>query len=302
MSQPTAWVFPGQGSQVVGMGKVLAEKYPEAAAIYQEADAILGFSLSNLCFNGPEEILTRTDNAQPAILVTSLVHLKILQTRFPALLGSKPLFTAGHSLGEYTALVASGALSFADAVRLVRERGRLMNEAGQGTSGMVAIIGGDDNVLEEICAQTGTEIANYNSPGQTAVSGTNENLAQFTEVAKAYGIKRVIPLAVSAAFHSSLMRPMAAELGKLIASINFKPAKPPIVSNVTAKPLQTAGVIMDELVLQTYSPVRWVESAQTMSQNGVTRFIEIGTGKVLTGLIKRIAKDAALVNSEDLLK
>jgi [acyl-carrier-protein] S-malonyltransferase len=282
------------------MGKTLAEKYPQVAALYQEADEILGFSLSDLCFSGPEELLTRTDNAQPAILVTSIVHLKVLQENHSDAIGI-PSFTAGHSLGEYTALVAGGALDFATAVKLVRERGRLMNEAGKGTSGMVAVIGGDD-ILAEICQASGTEVANYNSPGQTAISGTNEALARFTELAKERGIRKVIPLSVSAAFHSSLMRPMAEELAKVIAKVNFKPAQPPVVSNVTAKPLNAPEAIKEELILQTYSPVRWVESTQTMYGEGVTRFVEFGTGKVLTGLIKRIVKDVELINSEDLLK
>jgi len=285
------------------MGRDLAARYPEAAALYAEADAALGFSLSNLCWEGPEDLLTRTDNAQPAILVTSIAHLTVLKAHFPEVLGlEKPAFVAGHSLGEYTALVAAGALGFAEAVRLVRERGRLMNEAGQGTSGMVAVIGGDDALLEELCAETGAEMANYNSPGQTAISGTKEALARFSEAAKAKGVKRVIPLSVSAAFHSSLMRPMAEELGKAIGKIEFQDASVPVVSNVTAKPLTSATEIVNELILQTYSPVRWVEITRTMAAGGVTRFVEIGPGKVLTGLIKRIEKEAELVNSEDVLK
>jgi [acyl-carrier-protein] S-malonyltransferase len=296
----TAWVFPGQGSQMVGMGKNLAEKYPQVAALYQQADDILGFSLSDLCFNGPDDLLTRTDNAQPAILVTCLAHLTVLQAHNPAIAGT-PSFTAGHSLGEYTALVASGALAFADAVKLVRERGRMMNEAGKGTSGMVAVIGGDE-ILAEICKISGTEIANFNSPGQTAISGTNEALVRFSELAKERGIRKVIPLTVSAAFHSNLMRPMAEELAHVIAQAQFNEANPPVISNVTAKPLSTPSAIKEELILQTYSPVRWVESTQTMYNAGVTRFVEIGTGKVLTGLIKRTVKEVELINSEDLLK
>jgi len=303
----TAWVFPGQGSQVVGMGKELAQNFTEIAELYNQADAVLGFSLSRLCFEGPEADLTRTDNAQPALLVTSLAHLKAIQLRQPAILDEPPLFVAGHSLGEYTALVANGSLKFEDALRLVRERGRLMNEAGQGSgagSGMVAVIGADDAQLEEMARQNGVEIANYNSPGQTAVSGTTEGLARFTQAAKEAGIKRVIPLPVSAAFHSSVMRPMAAELGQLISQITFSPANFPVVSNVTAQPLplDDAAALQEELTVQTYSPVRWVESVRTMFNGGATRFVEIGTGKVLTGLIKRIEKGAELVNSEDVLK
>lgn len=303
----TAWVFPGQGSQVVGMGKELAQNFSEIAHLYDQADATLGYPLSRLCFDGPEAELTRTDNAQPALLVTSLAHLKALQLCQPELLDEPPLFVAGHSLGEYTALVANGSLGFEDALRLVHARGRLMNAAGQGSgagSGMVAVIGADDAQLEALAGQNGVEVANYNSPGQTALSGTTEALARFTQAAKDAGIKRVIPLPVSAAFHSSLMRPMAAEFGQLIGQIAFRPARFPVVSNVTAQPLplDDAAALQQELTVQTYSPVRWVESVRTMFEGGATRFVEIGTGKVLAGLIKRIEKGAEVVNSEDVLK
>ncbi len=301
----TAWVFPGQGSQVIGMGRDLAQRYPFIADLYAQADRVLGYNLSQLCFEGPETELTRTDNAQPALLVTSLAHLVMLREVQPAWLDEPPLFVAGHSLGEYTALVASGALSFEDALRLVRERGRLMNQAGQGQSGggsgMVAVIGADDSQLEELARRNGVEIANYNSPGQTAISGTSEALALFTAAAKAAGIKRVIPLPVSAAFHSSLMRPMAEQLGHRIAQTTFRPGRLPVVSNVTAQtlPLDDKAALQQELITQTYSPVRWVESVRTMYAGGATRFIEIGAGKVLAGLIRRIEKAAEALNSED---
>ncbi len=304
----TAWVFPGQGSQVVGMGRSLAQKFPEVATLYAQADRILGFSLSQLCFEGPEADLTRTDNAQPALLITSLAHLQVLQSQAPAKLGDPPLFVAGHSLGEYTALVAAGALSLEEGLRLVRERGRLMNLAGQGESGagsgMVAVIGADEPLLEQLAQDSGVEIANYNSPGQTAVSGTTEALTRFTEAAKAAGVKRVIPLPVSAAFHSSLMRPMAHELGQIIAQTVFTPARFPVVSNVTAQPLPLDDytALKQELISQTYSPVRWIESVRTMYAGGATRFIEIGTGKVLSGLIKRIEKGAETLTSDELLE
>ena len=302
----TAWVFPGQGSQVVGMGLALAQKYPEIAALYDQADQILGYPLSRLCFEGPEAELTRTDNAQPALLLTSIAHLRALEKDLSAGLDAPPLFVAGHSLGEYTALVAAGALSLEDGLQLVRERGRLMNEAGQGSgagSGMAAVIGAEDSLLERLAHETGVEIANYNSPGQIAVSGPTEALARFGEAAKAAGVKRVIPLPVSAAFHSSLMRPMAGELGKLIAETTFKPAQFPVVSNVTARPLplDDNAALKEELITQTYSPVRWIESIRTMYAGGATRFLEIGTGKVLAGLIKRIEKSAEVLTSEELL-
>lgn len=306
---PTAWVFPGQGSQIVGMGKALADRYSEIAALFEEADRVLGYSLSQLCFEGPQDLLTRTDNAQPALLTVSVAHLKVLQAYYPPILGVQaPLFTAGHSLGEYSALVAAGAIEFGDALKLVRERGRLMNEAGGGTtaegSGMVAVIGGDDALLEELARETGTEIANYNSPGQTAVSGTRSALERFTQAAAQRGIKRVIALPVSAAFHSSLMRPMSEELGRMVAATPFEAATVPVVSNVTAQPLplNSPAAYKEELTMQTYNPVRWVESVRTMYNGGVRRFIEIGPGKVLAGLIKRIEKDIEILNSEDILK
>jgi [acyl-carrier-protein] S-malonyltransferase len=303
----TAWVFPGQGSQTVGMGRELARRYPEIAELYAYADEILGYRLSQLCFEGPEDLLTRTDNAQPALLLTSIAHLRVLEKTQPEILDNPPLFVAGHSLGEYTALVASGALSLEDALKLVRYRGELMNTAGQGEgggSGMVAVIGADDAVLEELAQKTGAEIANYNSPGQTAVSGTKEALARFAEAAKGAGVKRVIPLPVSAAFHSSLMRSMAATLGEAIAKTTFRPANFAVVSNVTAQPLplDDAAALQTELTTQTYSPVRWVESVRTMYDGGATRFLEIGVGNVLGGLIRRIEKSAEIVQSADLLK
>ena len=307
----TAWIFPGQGSQVVGMGKMLADRYPEIAALYQEADDILGYKLSALCFEGPVELLTRTDHAQPALLTTSVAHLKVLQTYQPNFLTAETLlFTAGHSLGEFSALVAVGALEFGDALRLVSERGRLMDAAGKGEgtadegSGMVAVIGGDDALLEELARETGTEIANYNSPGQTAISGTRPALARFSQEAIRRGVKRVIPLPVSAAFHSSLMRAMAAQLGRVVAVTNFKKASVPVVSNVTAQPLPLDDIAAykEELTLQTYNPVRWVDSVRTMHRGGVRRFVEIGPGKVLGGLVKRIERDVEILSSEEILK
>jgi [acyl-carrier-protein] S-malonyltransferase len=288
------------------MGLALTQKYPEIATLYDQADQILGYPLSRLCFEGPEAELTRTDNAQPALLLTSIAHLRVLEKDLSAVLDTPPLFVAGHSLGEYTALVAAGALSLEDGLQLVRERGRLMNEAGQGSgagSGMAAVIGAEDSLVEQLARDTGVEIANYNSPGQIAVSGPTEALARFGEAAKAAGVKRVIPLPVSAAFHSSLMRPMAGELGKLIAQKSFNPARFPVVSNVTAQPLplDDNAALKEELITQTYSPVRWIESVRTMYAGGATRFIEIGTGKVLAGLIKRIEKNAEILTSEELL-
>ena len=296
----TAWIFPGQGSQTVGMGRNLAQKYPQVANLYAQADAVLGYALSSLCFEGPEAELTRTDNAQPALLLTSLAHLHVLKNHFAELLDEPPLFVAGHSLGEYTALVANGVLGFEDALLLVRKRGQLMNEIGQ--SGMVAVLGVDEALLEQLADQTGVEIANYNSPGQIALSGTLEALAKFSQVAKEVGVKRVMPLSVSAGFHSSLMRPVADKLALLIQKTTFQPASFPLISNVTGQPLDDPQAIQQELISQTYKAVRWVESVQTMASHGVSRFVEIGAGKILSGLVKRIDKNAELVNSEDILK
>ena len=325
-----AWVFPGQGSQVVGMGRALVERYPEAARTFAEADAALGYDLSQVCFDGPADLLTRTDNAQPAILTTSVAQLRALLAHMPTAIGvddaagaqlaylldpdaivgmgmimGGPLAAAGHSLGEYTAFVAAGALTFADAVRLVRERGRLMNEAsvGEGGSGMVAVLGFDDDKIEQACQETGAQVANYNAPGQTVVSGTTAEIARFTATVKEMGARKVMALPVSAAFHSKLMRPTANQLSAYMdkTGIHFAHAHIPVISNVDARPQTFANEIRAELIMQTYSPVQWVKSVQRMADGGATTFVEIGPGKVLSGMIKRIVKDATLVASDDLL-
>ncbi len=295
--RPIAFVFPGQGSQYVGMGRDLYEAYPEARAIFDQADEILGFSLSELCFEGPAEELNDTVNTQPAIFTMSVACLRALNP----LLSLDPLFVAGHSLGEYTALVAAGALDFADGLKLVRERGRLMKEAGEkNPGGMAAIIGLDAGTLEGICQEaSGVQIANYNSPGQIVISGHREALERAMGLARERGAKRVIPLAVSIAAHSPLMRPAAEEFRRAVESTPFRRARIPLVANVTARPISEPEEIREELVRQLTSPVRWVESVERMIEGGVDTFVEIGPKSVLTGLIRRIDRSVRTVNVGD---
>ena len=301
-SDTTAWLFPGQGSQAVGMGKGLYDAFPEVRSLYDAADALLGRSLSDLCFNGPTDLLQRTDNAQPALLVTSIAHLAALRATYPNSFDVAG-FVAGHSLGEYTALVASGAVAFEDALRLVAERGRLMQEAGSTggqTTGMSAIIGLPDDALEGLCLDADVDLANINAPGQVVISGTTEALERAAKLAKERGARRVIPLPVSAAFHSRWMRLMSAEFAQQIGQVSFDEPQIPVVANVTSRPT-SRNEIPDLLAMQTYSSVRWVETIEYMVEHGVLAFVEIGPGKVLSGLVKRIAPDAQVLASDDLL-
>ncbi|MEO6456777.1 MAG: ACP S-malonyltransferase [Chloroflexia bacterium] len=299
----TAWVFPGQGSQTVGMGKALYDAYTEVRELYEAADEILQYSLSDLCFSGPAERLTQTNHAQPALLATGLAHLQALRLSFPGEFDTAR-FVAGHSLGEYTALVASEALSFEDGLRLVAERGRLMRDAGStddGPTGMSAIIGMPDSELQALCDEADVDLANINAPGQVVISGSLSALEKAAIVAKERGARRVIPLPVSAAFHSRWMRPMAGAFARHIASAEISDPQIQLVANVTARPALTAIEVRDLLEKQTYSSVRWVESVQYMVEHGVTRFVEVGPGKVLSGLVKRIAPDVQVDSSEELL-
>jgi len=296
-----ALVFPGQGSQYVGMGRDLYETYPEARALFDEADGTLGFPLSKLCFEGPMLELGDTINTQPALLTVSVALLRIL-----GLSQLSPATVAGHSMGEYTALVAAGALDFADGLRLVRERGRVMKEAGeQNPGGMAAVLGLGAEALDEICQaasqETGgiVQLANYNSPGQIVISGHKEALGRALDLSKERGARRVIPLAVSIASHSPLMQPAADAFASVVAQVDFHQPRVPVVANVTAAPITTVAEIREELVEQLTSTVRWVESVQYMIAQGVTTFVEIGPKNVLTGLVRRIDKSVRTVNVEN---
>jgi [acyl-carrier-protein] S-malonyltransferase len=291
-----SYVFPGQGSQSIGMGLDLYKSYPSAKKVFDEADASLGFPLSRLCFEGPEEELTKTHNVQPAILVVSIACLKTLQDASRGYFPS-PTFIAGHSLGEYTALVAAGALGLADAVLLVRERGRLMYEAGLKNPGsMLAVIGLDEEKVKDICLQSRTEISNINCPGQIVISGAIEALAEANKLAKARGARTLIPLKVSGAFHSALMEPVLAEFSKIVSNVRFQPPVIPVISNVTAQPLTEANSIKEELVKQLRNCIQWQGSVEYMMHSGVTTFYEVGPGKVLTGLIRRINSELQTFN------
>jgi len=296
----TAWVFPGQGSQTVGMCRDLYDNVPSAKAVFEQADKALGIPLTRLIFEGPEEELRQTINAQPALVTAGYACLQAARE----LNGDKltpPAFVAGHSLGEYTALAASGTLDFSAAVSLARERGRLMHEAGQKRAGsMAAVIGLEEAKLADVCKQSNTVMANINSPGQIVISGAAENMTKAMELATAAGASRVIPLQVSGAFHSPLMQPAAEGLTKYIDVTAFQTPAIPIVGNVTALPLTTPEDVKAELKNQLLNPVQWIRSVEYMAQQGVTTFIEIGPGKVLTGLIKRINKEVISQNLGDL--
>ena len=300
MTSSTAYVFPGQGSQVVGMGQALVAAYPAARDAFAEADEILGFSLSALCFDGPSDVLTDTRNAQPAILTASIAAWRALGAAHPELPG--PLCVAGHSLGEYSALVAAGALAFADAVRLTRARGNLMAQAGTDAPGsMAAVLKLEDEQVAALCRQAAVEsgdvvqVANYNSPGQVVISGGTAGVAAATALAKAAG-GRVMPLAVSIAAHSALMAPAAREFAERVAGTPLQTPHTPVIGNVSAAALTTADAIRAELVAQLTSPVRWTESVRRMIADGANRFVELGPGTVLAGLVKRIDANVEVLN------
>jgi [acyl-carrier-protein] S-malonyltransferase len=286
-----AFVFPGQGSQHVGMGKALAEAYPEARRAFRQADQALGFGLSSLCFEGPEDSLTDTINAQPAILATSFAALQVIRRQ----LGDwQPSLVAGHSLGEFSALVCAGALSFEAGLHLVRERGRLMKRAGELVpGGMAAIIKLEREALIEVCSKACAatdgvvQIANDNAPGQIVISGDKLTLEKALELARARGAKRCIPLAVSIPSHSALMTQAAKEFRAVLDQVAFDAPVIPVIGNVEARPIKTER-IGDELEAQLVSPVRWTESVQYMTSQGVDCFVEIGPKEVLSGLVKRI--------------
>ena len=291
----TAWLFPGQGAQHVGMGKDLYEQVPAARAVFEAADEALGFALSTLCFEGPEDELTRTINTQPA-LVTHAIAALVAAIESGSVSG-RPDFVAGHSLGEYAALIAAGAVSFEDGLRLVRERGRLMQEACDAVPGtMAAVLGLEPEQVAAICAEHGAALCNINAPGNITIGGTVPAVEAASAAASAAGASRVVALSVAGAFHTPLMAPAAEGMRVALGEANFAAPRVPVVSNVTAEPLAVGRAFAQELTDQITSPVRWVESVQTMLDGGASSFIEFGPGRVLTGLVKRIGKDAETRN------
>ena len=281
-----AYIFPGQGSQYVGMGKDLATHSPLAREIFEQADSILGFPLSRICFDGPEEELRQTQNTQPAIFLHSIVLTRLLEPEGIAM-------SAGHSLGEYTALVLAGSLTFEDGLKLVRRRGELMQRAGEEWKGtMAAIVGLEAGILEQICRDASSEgvvqCANFNSPGQIVISGSLSGVRRAMEIAKSQGARLVKELVVSGAFHSPLMQGAQEGLTEALSEIPLRDAKIPVYTNVSARPAQNAGKIRTLLQDQLTSPVHWEESIKNMIDDGATMFLEVGPGKVLQGLVKRI--------------
>lgn len=295
-----AYVFPGQGSQAVGMGQAIADAFQTAHDVFKEADQVLGYDLSEICFKGPEDTLRLTENTQPALLTTSVALWSVFAERAP-----EPDYVAGHSLGEYSALVAAGALSFAQAVRTVRTRGKAMEEAvPDGAGAMAAVLGMNQDELAEICRRVsdehGTvELANLNCPGQIVISGSRAGVQAASKQARAAGARRVMSLAVSGPFHSSLMSSAAERLRTSLQEIDIETARVPVVSNVSARPIQKGEDIREALVQQVASPVRWEDSVRWMLEQGTDTFVEIGPGRVLSGLIRKIERKATVCSVSD---
>lgn len=286
-----AFIFPGQASQAVGMGKDLHRNSIAAREVFEEIDEVLGRKLSDVMFDGTQEELTRTENAQPAITAVSLAAWKAMEEAADCML--LPSMTTGHSLGEYSSLAVAGVLSIKDTVNLVVERGRLMQQAcDERPGGMAAIIGVDEQTVEEVCNEAGTYISNINTAQQIIISGDHKRLARAIDLASARGAKRAIPLTVGGAFHSGLMDPAQSGLNDVLDSMDFADPDVPIIGNVTAQPLSTADEVRDELKQQLQSCVQWNNSISYMHENGVSQFVEVGPGKVLSGMVKRIVPEA----------
>ena len=291
-----ACVFPGQGAQTVGMGRALAESFPICRDTFAEADAALGFSLSDVIFNGPADQLTLTAITQPAILTMSVAAFRLLESR-----GLRPALVAGHSLGEYSAHVAAGTFDFADAVRIVHHRGQYMQEAVPvGEGAMAAILGGDEALVAQACAEAAegdvVSPANLNAPGQIVIAGSAAAVARAGERARALGAKRVIPLQVSAPFHCALMRPAEVRLTPELRAVAARDPRVPVVANVDAAPKTDAVASIDALIRQVSAPVRWEDCVRRLASAGVTAYVEVGPGTVLSGLVKKIARDAVILN------
>ncbi|TCP29145.1 [acyl-carrier-protein] S-malonyltransferase [Scopulibacillus darangshiensis] len=290
-----AFLFPGQGSQYVGMGQDVINEYPEAAKIFAAADQRLDYPLSKVILEGPDEQLTLTENTQPGILTVSVALLKLLEKE-----GITPDYTAGHSLGEYSALVASKAMSFENAVYAVRQRGLFMEEAvpaGMGT--MAAVLGMKADKLTDVCQRVTAggdtvQLANLNSSSQIVISGTKEGVEKASALAREEGAKRVVPLNVSGPFHSDLMKPAAEKLRAVLSDMDIHDADIPVIANVTADIVQEGGLIYERLIEQLYSPVRWVETVERLKELGVDTYIEVGPGNVLSGLVKKVDRKAAI--------
>jgi [acyl-carrier-protein] S-malonyltransferase len=300
MEHNTAFVFPGQGSQYAGMGKDVAEKYPVARRVFDEIDAALGYSISRLCFEGPEEDLKLTQNTQPAILAVSSAIHAVLEENDAA----RRDLVAGHSLGEYSAIVSVGGLTPAEAAKIVHLRGKFMQDAVPvGTGGMAALIGPSVEDARAICEEAAqgevVSVANINAPGQIVIAGTKAGIERAIDVAKKRGVRRALPLPVSAPFHCELMKPAEERLKPILDEAHFKDLWVALISNVDASPIGTATAVRNALLRQVASPVRWVESVERMVAMGVKRFVEIGPGNVLAGLIKRIDAGVEIVNVSD---
>ncbi len=285
-----AFLYPGQGSQAVGMGKDLVENYPVAKKMFDTADSVLGFSLSKLCFEGPDEELTKTENAQPAILTVNAIVTQILADK-----GIRPDFAAGHSLGEFSALVAAGMLSFEDALKVVRKRGELMAKADpEGKGGMAAVLGMDDEEVKKVCREVSktayVEPVNFNSPGQVVISGLKSGIEAAIPKLEEAGAMKIVPLNVSGAFHSKLMEPAAEEFAKFLDGIAFSKPSCKVVSNVTAQ-VEDETNVKELLVRQMKSPVLWVACVQYMKAQGVTEAVEAGLGRILAGMVKKIDRE-----------